>query len=250
MEQDFKDHFSGHADVYAQYRPGYPDALFDHIAAHAPGHELAWDCGTGNGQAAVGLARHFRRVVATDASAGQIARARTHPRVAYLVAPAEQAPLDDASVDAVTVAQALHWFDFDRFYAEVRRVLKPGGLLAAWAYGLFTVSPEIDAVTRHFYVDVVGPYWPPERRYFEEGYYTIPFPFVEMERPDLYLEERWRLDQILGFLRSWSASQRYLQQHGHDPIDHVRTALEAAWGTPGTVRTVRWPLYLRMGKNE
>ena len=248
MDQTFKDHFSGHANVYARYRPGYPDALFAYLAAQTAGHDLAWDCGTGSGQAAVGLARHYRRVVATDASARQIEQATPHPHVAYRVAPAETAPLDDASADLVTVAQALHWFDFDRFYAEVRRVLVPGGLVAVWSYGLFTTTPAVDAVLQHYYADVVGPYWPPERRYFDEGYETIPFPFTEQKAPSFALEARWSLQQVEGFLSSWSATQRYRQQHGRDPLDLVRADLAQAWGAPEATRHARWPLHLRLGR--
>lgn len=248
MTEPFKDHFSGHADVYARYRPGYPAALFEYLASIAPGHDLAWDCATGNGQAALGMAAHFRLVVATDASREQLDRATPHPRIRYRVAPAEQAPLEDASADLVTVAQALHWFDFDRFFGEVRRVLKPGAPLAAWNYGLLTVSPSVDAVIDHFYREVVGPYWPPERRYFDEDFASLPFPFPQITPPPMHLEERWDLDHLIGFLQTWSATQRYGQQHGRDPVKEIHDRLQAAWGPAETIRTIRWPLHLRVGR--
>lgn len=253
-EASFSDHFSGHADDYARFRPGYPDALFDALAAECVRCDLAWDCATGNGQAALGLARRFKRVVATDASEEQIRAATPHPRVAYSVALAGNSPLDDASADLVTVAQALHWLDPDRFYPEVRRVTRPGGLLAAWTYTLFHAPPDdpqsdaIDAVLHHFYHDVVGPYWPPERQHIEANYRSLPFPFEELSPPDVSLRADWSLDAVVGYLRTWSASKRYAAETGEDPIDVVTTDLRDAWGDPSTIRTMRWPVAMRLGR--
>ncbi len=248
MSDAFKDHFSAGASGYARYRPRYPEALFAYLASICPEQELAWDCGTGNGQAALGLAAHFARVVATDASADQLAQAPMHPRVAYRVAPATQSALADGVADLVTVAQALHWFDLDGFYAEVQRVLKPGGVLAAWTYNKLRASPAVDAVIARFYADVVGPYWPPERRYVQAAYRTLAFPFEEIDAPAFHIDHRWRLADLLGYLGTWSATQRYRQAGGADPIDEVRDELARAWGAPEAPRNVRWRLHLRVGR--
>jgi SAM-dependent methyltransferase len=245
MSSEVKDHFSGHADQYEAFRPNYPAALFKYVSSLCDLHELAWDCATGNGQAAVELAPHFRKVVATDASAKQIEQARLRDNIEYLVAPADRAPLRDASVDLVTVAQALHWFDLPSFYAEVRRVARLGGILAVWCYELHTISPAIDAVVSRLYSDIVGAYWPPERRLVEEGYATLPFPFDELKPPSFQMTHDWDLAHLLGYVDSWSATQRYRAQTGKDPRDLVRSELEAAWGEPNKSRTVTWPLRVR-----
>src|SRR5512145_600064 len=179
----FEDHFSGHSEQYAQHRPHYPDEIYAYLASIVPAHSLAWDCGTGNGQAAIGLAKYFDKVYATDASAEQISRAQMHEKVEYHMEPAERILLNDSSVDLVTVAVAIHWFNFDEFYREVRRVLKPNGVLAAWTYSLTEISPEIDLLIQHYYRDVVGAYWPERIRYLEERYETLPFPFEEIIPP-------------------------------------------------------------------
>jgi len=245
----FKDHFSSHSADYAEYRPGYPDALLEFLAGAAPAHDLAWDCGTGNGQVAVPLAARFRRVIATDASTAQIERARTHERVEYRVAPAESAPfLDSASVDLVTCAQALHWFDLDRFFAEVRRVLAPGGVLAAWCYDRVRVSPPVDRVMDRFYSEVVGPYWPPERRLVDAGYRPVALPLEEIEAPALAIRARWDYTRFTGYLMTWSASRRYLADCGRSPLEAVAPALANAWGVPAAERDLAWPLHLRIGR--
>jgi SAM-dependent methyltransferase len=242
----FADHFSKQATDYAKYRPSYPSSLFAWLRSLTPTHQLAWDVGTGNGQAAVELASFFDSVLATDPSAAQIKNAQPHAHVKYLVQPAEQCDLADASVDLVTVAQAIHWFDFDRFYAQVRRVLKPHGVVAAWTYTLNEVTPEVDAVVRRFYKDIVGPYWPPERSHVERQYQDIPFPFVEITAPPLPLETEWSVEDYLGYLRTWSATQRYAQANNTNPIEFIAASLRAAWGN-GTLRKVHWPLYVRAG---
>jgi SAM-dependent methyltransferase len=242
----FSDHFSKQATDYAKYRPGYPQALFDWLETLTPMHQLAWDVGTGSGQAAVELAKFFDQVVATDPSAEQIKNATPHARVSYLVQPAEQSDLAARSVDLVTVAQALHWFDFERFYAEARRVLKPTGIVAAWTYGLNEVTREVDAVVRHFYQDVVGAYWPSERRYIEACYRTIPFPLAEIEVPAIRMETHWTLTDYVGYLHTWSATQRYKQANHRDPVALIADSLAAAWGSQ-THRAVIWPIHVRAG---
>lgn len=243
----FADYFSGHAADYAANRPGYPPALFALLAGLPERRRLAWDCGTGNGQAAVGLAEHFERVVATDASPEQLAQAVPHPRVEYRRAAAEASGLPGGSVDLVTAAQALHWFRFDDFYTEVRRVLAPGGAVAVFTYNLARVDPEFDRVIDRLAYETVGPWWPPERRWVNEEYRTVPFPFAEIELPPLVREERWDLERLLRYVATWSAYQNYRRATGHDPIADVRPALEALWG-PAPVRTVRWPIFIRAGR--
>jgi len=244
----FNDHFSDHADRYGVYRPSYPPDLFKYLASNVPRRDLVWDCGTGNGQAAHGLAAHFRRVVATDASAAQIAQARPHDRIEYFVAHAEQSPLPDCSVDLVTVAQALHWLDLDRFYPEVRRVARPGSVLACWCYELSTVDEQVDAVINRYYKEIVGPYWPPERELVESGYRTLPFPFEELTAPSFRMVASWDLHHLMGYLGTWSATARYRADRGQDPLNEVRQALADAWGHPDRVREVTWPLRLRIGR--
>jgi SAM-dependent methyltransferase len=242
---DFKDHFSGHAAAYASYRPGYPPALFDFVAALPRRRDLAWDCATGNGQAAVGLAGHFAHVVATDASADQLAHAAAHSRIEYRVATAERSGLADCSIDLVTAAQAFHWFDFDRFFAEARRVLAPGGAIALWTYNLARAEPAVSRAVDHLATEIAGSYWPPERRWVDEEYRTIPFPFPEVEAPSLTHEESWNLEQLILYLRTWSACVRYEKATGEDPLARVYEELLAAWGDPETVHTVYWPIFLR-----
>lgn len=244
----FHDHFSGHADDYARFRPTYPASLYAFLARAAPAHELAWDCATGNGQAVAGLANHFKRVVATDASAPQLAHAAALAQVEYRVAEATASGIPAASVDLVTIAQALHWFDTPAFYAEVRRVARSGAICAAWGYGLMRVAPAIDAVLDRFYRDVVGPYWPPERAHLDAGYRTLSFPFAELAAPSFAMEATWPLAGLRGYLATWSAAKRYAKAVGADPIARVAADLARAWGPAETPRSITWPLYLRVGR--
>jgi hypothetical protein len=248
MSFEDKDHFSGHADRYEAFRPTYPEALFAYLAALCPFHDLAWDCATGNGQAAVPLAAYFRAVIATDASQKQIDQARPREKVRYLVAPADKVPIDQASVDLVTVAQALHWLDLTGFYAEVRRVARPGCVIAVWCYQLNTIAPKIDATIHRLYADIVGADWPPERRLVEEGYRTLDFSFQEFALPPFQMVHSWDLEHLLGYLGSWSSVQRYRTRTGLDPLELVRAELEAAWGDPKQARGVTWPLHVRAGR--
>ena len=247
----FKDHFSGHAAIYREARPTYPDALFAWLARQAPDTELVWDCGCGNGQATVALAEHFARVVGTDPSANQIAQARSRANVDYRVEPAERSSLADASVDLVAVAQALHWFDHARFYAEVKRVLKPGGIFAAWAYSDCSAGDTaIDRIKDRLYVDLTGPYWPSERAHVDAGYGTLPFPFEEIRTPAFAMAAHWNLDHFLAYLRSWSATQRYLKAKGEDPVSLIEPDLRAAWSDPARARTVHWRFHVRAGRRR
>jgi SAM-dependent methyltransferase len=255
----FKDHFSRHADLYAKARPHYPAALFDWIAAEAPARARAWDAGCGNGQASVALAQRFERVVATDPSAQQLGNAVAHPRIEYRNEPLDfsakdgggyRTSLDAHSVDAVTVAQALHWFDLPAFIAEVRRVAKPGALFAAWCYANCSVTPAVDAVIAYLYDDVLGAYWSPERTLVDEGYASLDIPFTPAAAPAFEMRVDWTARQLLAYLASWSAAQRHLNATGQDAIAAIANDLLAAWHDPGSVRPVRWTLAVRAGRIE
>lgn len=243
------DHFTAVATQYAQSRPGYPPELFSWLAGACPAHDLAWDVGAGNGQASVPLAEHFDTVVATDLSGAQILEASPHPRVEYRVAPADASGLADASADLVAVAQALHWFDLDAFYAEVRRVLKPDGLLAAWTYGVLHVEGDaVEARVSHFYHHAVGAYWPAQRRHVESGYAELPFPFDPIAIPALAIRLPWTLAELLGYCRSWSATARCRQATGSDPVAGLEAELAPVWGEPSRRRLVTWPISMRAGR--
>jgi SAM-dependent methyltransferase len=234
--------------------------LFEYLAGLCPSRELAWDVGTGNGQAAIGLAAHFRRVIATDATAAQIARARPHERIEYRVATAEAGGLSPSSADLVAVAQALHWFDLAAFYAEVRRVAAPGAVIAAWCYGLPRVDPAVDAVLEHFYHQTVGPYWAAGRRLIDERYETIPFPFEEcgagpenvtasaLPPGGFRCQAEWTMGQYLDYIASWSAVAAHNQKHGGDIVGAVAEAFSVPWGGQERSRRVQWPIYLRVGR--
>jgi SAM-dependent methyltransferase len=241
--------FSSLSREYSMFRPGYPAQLFEWLAQMAPAKDAAWDCGCGSGQASVALADHFAEVFATDPSAPQIAAARPHARVSYSVAAAESSGLPGDSVDLVTVAQALHWFDVDAFYAEARRVARPGALLAVWTYPRPRfVDADLERRFADFYRDVVGPHWPPERRHVEANYTTLPFPFEELPHPPFGLGLRWNLEQVLGYVSSWSATARYRQAEGRDPLPLLRAALATHWPPAGGQVDIRMPIVLRAGR--
>jgi SAM-dependent methyltransferase len=249
MSQAFHDHFSGVANRYADFRPHYPAELFDHLATLVPSSATVWDCACGNGQATHDLASRFATVIATDASKEQIASAKPNPNVKFQVATAEDSGLPDHSVELITVAQAIHWFNFERFYAEVRRALKPGGVLAVWAYGINRVEGQAaDDIVQDFYVNVVGPYWPPERQLVEDGYRTIPFPFPEIAVPGFKMEAHWTLEQLLGYFSTWSATNRYLKTKGISPLPALAKKLSHVWGDAAAPRKISWPLALRAGR--
>jgi SAM-dependent methyltransferase len=243
----FADHFSTVADGYAAYRPTYPPALFDRLADLAPGRALAWDCATGSGQAAVPLADRFERVVATDASADQIARARPRAGVEYRVATADDSGLPDASADLVTVAQALHWLDASRFYAEAARVLRPGGVLAAWCYQLPRLPGPSDPILVAFALERVGRHWQPERRHVEAGYRDLDFPFEELAMGDWRIAAQLTRDAFLGYVRTWSAVVAARRAEGADPVVELERSLDALWPA-GEVREVQWPMAIRAGR--
>jgi ubiquinone/menaquinone biosynthesis C-methylase UbiE len=242
------DHFSGVASAYALRRPHYPEELFAFLAAEAAQHDLAWDCGAGSGQASLPLTRFFHRVVATDPSAAMLKEAPRHSFVEYRTTLAHARGLDPETVDLVTVAQALHWIDLEPFYAEVDRVLRPGGLLAVWTYGNQRLeNPEIDEVLHRFYHEVVGPFWPSGRRHVEAGYRGLPFPFREIPTPTFQMQEQWTLAELLGYIGTWSASQRFRDAKGYDPAVSLAAELQQAWGEPGSTRRILWPIAMRLG---
>jgi SAM-dependent methyltransferase len=238
----FKDHFSGHAALYADCRPSYPPALAEIL----PARGLALDCGCGSGQLSVLLAERFERVEATDASAAQIGQAVAHPKVTYRVAPAEASGLGDASCDLVVAAQAAHWFDLPSYWAEVARVLKPGGLAALVGYGLLRIDPALDAVVDAFYTDGVGRFWPPERRFVDGGYREIDFPFREVPAPRIDMTADWNRAQFLGYIATWSAVKA-AEKQGLDPLPAFTQTIAGLWPDENQSRTIRWPLLLRIG---
>jgi len=237
--------FSPLAGAYAVARPGYPDALFRWLASVTAKHELAWDPATGSGQAALGLAGYFERVVASDISEAQIAHATAHPRIEYRVAPAEASGLPDASVDLVAVAAAVHWFDLDRFGAEVRRVTRPGGVAAIWTYHVGHVEPPFDDVFARFVRDVVRPYFGSGAQLVDDRYRDVVLPGEELAAPAFRMEVDWTAAQALAFVRTWSAVRAYEQATGEDPVASLTPELQRVWGGADTVQRVTWPLYLR-----
>lgn len=244
----FRDHFSAVAAGYAQSRPRYPDALFAWLATLVRRHELAWDAGTGNGQAATGLAAHFAGVIATDASAAQISRAEPHPVVTYRVGPVEHSGLPDGSVDLVTAAQAAHWFDLDAFHAEVRRVLAPGGAVALWSYALPRLDGPAANAELAAFADQMAPWWPPGRGLVETGYRTMRFPFDEVRAPAFDVAAEWNLGQFLEYLRTWSSVTRATHETGTDPVAAAAPHFARAWGPESRVRQLRWPVSVRAGR--
>lgn len=244
---DFKDHFSSQSTSYRKYRPEYPSRLFEFLSGMCTAHDLAWDCATGNGQAARGFASHFDQVYATDASGSQIKNAYGSENIEFVVADAGCSGLKDSTVDLVTVAQALHWLDLDAFYSEVKRVLKPGGVLAVWSYQGMEIDPEIDPIILHYYNNVVGDFWPPERVYVEDRYSTLNFPFTKLKVPSFKMEVNWSLDHLVGYLESWSSTNRYILDRAENPLVELREKLVKVWGD-NEFKKGSWPIALIVGK--
>ena len=249
IEQTFKDHFSTRSDAYAQYRPVYPDALFKWLAGRAPSANRCWDCATGSGQAASSLTQYFDEVIATDASAEQISNAVNDADIEYRVATAESSGLEDKSVDLITVAQALHWFDMPAFFREADRVLNPQGLLAIISCNLLHVDTAVDAVILKLYDAILEEFWPPERRLIEEGYADIELPFPELEVPEFSMQTNWSLEQLTGYLSTWSAVKRYSNARGHSPLSLIEKPLRSAWGEPSTLYKVVWRMPYFLARN-
>jgi len=246
----FADHFSSVASHYAAYRPGYPPELFDWLATIAPGHGLAWDCACGNGQAARGLTAHFDRIIATDGSEAQIKAAKPHPKIEYRVALAEESGLETHSVDLITVAQAAHWFKHEAFYREVRRVLKPKGVLALWTYVFIKVDDvAVQERIAVFYEKTIAGYWPPGREYVKERYTTLPFPFEnEIKHPPFIQNFAWNLNQLMGYLRSWSAVTNFKAARGFDPVEALEKEVKPLWGDANASKPISTPIHMRVAR--
>lgn len=244
----FEDHFSTHAAAYAQFRPHYPEALYTFLFEQCDRRHLAWDCATGSGQAAIALASRFESVVASDASLRQLVRAEAPDPVFFLQSLAEQAPLPDAGVDLIAVAEAVHWFALDDFYREARRILRPGGLLAVWGYEVVEVSPAVDACVQVFNREVLRDDWPERIHFLYEHYETLPFPFHELTTPAFVMEVEWDLPALLGFISTWSAIGPFTETHGWAPVEDFVRQLTTAWGDPNRRRTCRWPLFMKLGR--
>lgn len=245
--RSFNDHFSRVSKSYAEFRPSYPDALFSWLAGLPGARTLAWDCATGTGQAAAGLAEYFDQVIATDASREQIGSAQALPRVEYREAPAESSGIESASVDLLTVAQALHWFDIGRFFLEAQRVLKPGGVLAVWAYGPIEIEgePAVNDIIQEFYHNVVGPFWPSQRKLVDEGYRNIELPFPYIPAPAFSMRVAWSLQELLGYIRTWSAVTRFIRANDTDPVSGLGERLACLRKSTGSLIAVSWPLAVK-----
>jgi SAM-dependent methyltransferase len=246
----FKDLFSAQSADYARFRPRYPEELFEALARLAPRRELAWDCGTGNGQAAGSLAKRFKTVIATDPSRKQLESAEPHPGVAYALCGAERAPVSDSTCDLVTAAQAFHWFDQPAFFREAKRVLRPGGAIAIWCYNLCHITPEVDAVVHELYEGILGPYWEPERRQVEQGYSQAEFPFRKEELGSFEMRQKWELGHLVGYLGTWSSLHAYVRGNaGANPLVGLIPRLAAAWGEEKS-REARWEILIRAGRKD
>jgi SAM-dependent methyltransferase len=243
----FKDHFSAGSEEYAAYRPTYPARLVHELANVSPSHKLALDCGCGTGQLSVLLAARFESVIAIDASAAQIDNAEPHTRVRYCTALAEESGLEDSSADLITVAQAAHWLDLEKFYTEVRRIARSNGVLTLISYGVLHVEGDGEPAVQKFYSETVGPYWPPERRQVEDGYRNLPFPFREIPFPSLSIEVSWTLADLIGYIGTWSATKAAEKALGTNPVVQFEREMRECWGDPKIERRVEWPLSVRVG---
>ena len=244
---DLKDNFSSRSQDYSKFRPKYPEEAYAFIRSKLTGFETAWDCGTGNGQVAGKLAEFFERVEATDISENQLKNAVKKENINYSLQRAENTDFQANSFDLIISAQAVHWFNFDDFFREVERCLKPQGLIVLMGYGLFQSNSETNAVIQNFYNEIIGPFWDEERRYLEEEYRTIPFPFQEIKVPEFQQKYLWDIEHLLGYLRTWSAVKHYEKSKKKDPVAIIEADLKRAFGNRNEVK---FPIFLRMGKNS
>jgi ubiquinone/menaquinone biosynthesis C-methylase UbiE len=245
---DFKDYFSKQAKEYSKYRPKYPPELFEYLSTLPKEHKKAWDAATGNGQAAVGLAPYFDEIIATDASASQIEHAEPHPKIIYRTATAENSGIISGSCDMVSIATAIHWLDTDKFYAEVRRVLKPGGIIAVWTYAESRVNDEIDKVYQPFSKHTLGSYWPKENRKAWEFERLIDFPFVRIKTPVFSLTLQWSLKDYINYIYTWSAVHNYIKANGKNPIELVYEDFKKVWGDEDMKRDIIFPIEMKVGR--
>lgn len=250
MPDNFRDIFSDQSKEYSFFRPTYPDELFQFLSELTPDRQLAWDCATGNGQAAIGLCKYFDKVIASDASEKQIQNRFERKNIQYKVFPAENADIQDNSIDLITVAQGLHWFDFERFYSEVRRVAKKGAVIAAWSYAMHKITPEIDKLRDrlNFGGDILGDYWAKEVKYPKEDYQTIPFPFENIAAPKFAISAKWNMVQLLNYLDTWSAVRKYRSERKTDPLELIKNEIKPHWKDELEEKQVTWEINLRVGK--
>ncbi len=242
-----KDNFSKQAEAYAQFRPTYPQALFDHILQFVKEKGTAWDCGTGNGQSAKELSKYFTKIIATDISQKQIDNAYQADNILYGIAPAEHTGIAGNSIDLVTVSQALHWFKFNDFYAEAKRVAKPDAIIAVWTYSLLSITPAIDAVIENYHYKTMNGYWEEERKYVDDGYASIPFPFEQLDTPDFAIEVDWTLPQLQGYFNTWSALQKFIVVNNYSPVEALMQEILPLWGNEEK-RKVLFPVHLKLGR--
>lgn len=242
-----KDYFSGHSKLYAAYRPTYPEKLYEFIFHHVTQFDAAWDCATGNGQVAGRLAGNFKQVFATDISPQQIDHAVQGENIFYSISAAEKTSFPDNQFDLITVAQALHWFNVDNFYAEVRRVARQGAKLAVWGYEQCTINKQVDPLFLDYYHNEVGPYWDPARKLVEDHYRSIPFPFKEITAPEFFIEVLWKRDAFTNYLTTWSATQKFIREKGYNPVETLTESLKQFWND-GEEKIVRFPIFLKLGE--
>jgi SAM-dependent methyltransferase len=241
-----KDRFSNHASQYAAFRPVYPKSLYDFILSHTRGRDVAWDCACGNGQVARDLAPHFKIVEATDISQKQLDNAHKAANIRYSIAPAEHTSFPDKTFDLITVGQSMHWFKIPEFFAEAKRVAKPGAILAYWGYALFRINPDVDRIVDEFYVNVVGPYWDPERKLIDQHYSTIEFPFERIPAPEFDFAFEWTVKELRGYIATWSAVQKFIGERGFDPVEELMERLGAV--LPKGKFRVSFPLFVTVGR--
>lgn len=243
------DLFSDQSKLYASFRPTYPDELYAFVMSHVQGNDAAWDCATGNGQVARVLARNFKSIQATDISAKQLQYAHREPNINYTLQPAEHTSFPSGTFDLITVAQGLHWFKLDEFYAEVKRTGKQGGLVAVWGYANVITRSDIHEIVLNFYHNVVGEFWEPARKHVEDHYRTLSFPFREIETPEFTIRQDWNLKHLLGYIESWSATQTYIKKKNNNPMEKLAAQLEKVCEPEETIQ-VRFPVFLRLGSIE
>jgi SAM-dependent methyltransferase len=248
LDKSFKDYFSSASESYKRFRPVYPEDLYQYLAPIAPAKQVAWDIGCGNGQAAIELAKHFRQVIGTDASTEQIAQTQPAKNLAFFVSPAETINAADNSIDLITVAQAIHWFEHARFFKEVDRTLKPGGVFAAWGYQLLYTDTPLDDMIRSFHSEIIGPYWPPERALLDNGYTKVPFPYPRLRNPPFFMRTRWQFSELIGYLNTWSAVKQYELKQQRNPVELHIEEIKTAWGDTKKQLSIYWPLILYAGR--
>ena len=244
---EFKDYFSGHAKEYSKYRPTYPPELFEYLSSLTKQHDLALDCATGNGQAAIGLAPYFKEIIATDASSSQITHAEQHTKIKYNVATAEDSGIDSRSVDLITVATAIHWINTDKFYPEVKRILKPGGVIAVWTYVDSFINDKLDKIIKDYSRKLMKKYWTPENikaRNFEE----VDFPFERIEAPDIKIYAELDMQGYMDYLFTWSSTQNYIKEKGENPLTLIYDSMKNAWGDENIKRKITWPIKIKAGR--